>query len=204
MKKKIIFLSIILSALGLYWISDKQNGQPRAKSFGKEVPLNIVAPEFVANDLSDIRKFASEQQVIIDKDAPFIDTGEESLMEFEEYSDYDAAVSLADNKVDNTPLLGEFNQKQNEQPLLFLENKGQILDVDGNPRPDILYTAKSNAANVYVTASALHYQFTNIKADSSSQTIKETHRFSIQLENVNPSPLVKTSTPEVYTENYYN
>ncbi|MFA5556461.1 MAG: choice-of-anchor Q domain-containing protein [Flavobacteriaceae bacterium] len=198
MKKKIIFLAVILMAILLCRVSDKQNQKMLVKGFGKEAPQKIINPMSLASGLRDNQELDLEQEET--KGIPFIGKNREALPDKE----YDEAVSLVENKVDNGSLLREFNQKQNEQPLLFLENKGQILDTEGNPRPDILYTAKSNAASVFVASSALHYQFTNIKTDSCSQTIRETHRFTVQLENVNPEPLVETSEPETYTEHYYN
>ncbi len=37
------------------------------------------------------------------------------------------------------------------KPLLFMENKGQIIDDKGNARPDILFTAEGNGVKLYFT-----------------------------------------------------
>src|ERR1700744_2731831 len=45
------------------------------------------------------------------------------------------------------------------QPLLFSENKGQIRDKDGKPRPDILFKAESGNTTVFLGNTGIYYQF---------------------------------------------
>jgi hypothetical protein len=49
------------------------------------------------------------------------------------------------------------------KPFLFMENKGQICDKDGTPRPDILFTAGSNGVKLFFTHEGISYLFTNVK-----------------------------------------
>ena len=42
---------------------------------------------------------------------------------------------------------------------LFVENKGQITDFDGNTHPEILFELQANGANIYFTKKGLSYYF---------------------------------------------
>lgn len=48
--------------------------------------------------------------------------------------------------------------------LLFMENKGQILDQFGDPRPDILFVAHSRGMKVANTQTGISYQFEKVTA----------------------------------------
>src|SRR4051812_47784278 len=56
--------------------------------------------------------------------------------------------------------------------LLFIENKGQVKDQDGNARPDIQYKlAATGGLNIFIGNAAIHYQFH--RAESGSGKRKE-------------------------------
>jgi hypothetical protein len=101
--------------------------------------------------------------------------------------------------------INEYNTKLGEEALLFVENKGQLFDSEGNPRPDVLFSSKSGGAKVFITANAIHYQFGHHIVDFCEEQIyTSVERFSIELVGVNPPSQVLTSEPQLYTENYYN
>ncbi len=102
-------------------------------------------------------------------------------------------------------------------PFVFLENKGQILDLTGAPQPEILFMARSKSLNVYIAADGLHFQFERqtpqndrsveprqdrlANADSIEVT---TYRVDMHLLGANPQPEVITEGLNPYYENYYN
>ncbi|MES2388292.1 MAG: hypothetical protein V4543_09845 [Bacteroidota bacterium] len=47
-------------------------------------------------------------------------------------------------------------------PLLFIENRGQVLNPKGKPMPEVLFTAKSGAAEVQVLKNCIRYIFTKV------------------------------------------
>jgi len=98
-----------------------------------------------------------------------------------------------------------------QQPLLFIENLGQVKNHQGVKADDVLFTARNAGAQLYITATGIHYQFTkaenkkqNLNADNlrhaASKT--ETHRFTVSLQGSNPKPQVVTEKQSDYTESY--
>src|SRR4051794_24939441 len=70
------------------------------------------------------------------------------------------------------------DQANTRRNLLFVENKGQIVDQDNQSRPDIQYKlAASGGLNVFIGSAAIHYQFS--KADNPAkqdvQDFKQMH-----------------------------
>jgi hypothetical protein len=115
-----------------------------------------------------------------------------------------------------------YNQKLQSSALLFMENKGQVADAKGNLSPDILFTANSARAKLYLSANTIHYQFTKTeypegydphKRELAKDLVKEaelrkqiktsTHRFSLELQDANQHPIVSTEKQCACTENYY-
>jgi len=117
----------------------------------------------------------------------------------------------------------DYTDKLQHQPLLFIENRGQVADAAGKPRPDILFTAQSGGAKLYFTANAIHYQFTktefpnersdsiqsnklyqNYKMDVLGKKVQQsTHRFTVALQGANSHPSIKKEQQSDYVENYY-
>lgn len=103
------------------------------------------------------------------------------------------------------------------QPLLFMENKGQVKDIKGSKRQDVIYTAKNAGAQLFITASTIYYQFTKTENDNTFEQVNgnnskqrntksnklETYRFSVQLLGSNPSPEILSEKQNIYVENYY-
>lgn len=106
-------------------------------------------------------------------------------------------------------------------PLLFTENRGQVADANGKQRPDILFTAQSNGATIFLTATGIHYQFQKTifpqgyeqdfrrvedlvrQNELARQITTETDRLTLLLDGANPHPKVRKEQRSAYTENFY-
>ncbi len=119
-------------------------------------------------------------------------------------------------------LISSFAFSNNDE-LYFIENKGQIIDANGNPQPDILYTLKAQGVEIFITKNSLHYFFNKKlqaetgenqddslpksllrKFSSKSGNKFATHRLDLFVKNTNPNSVVKKGEPLLYYENYYN
>lgn len=108
----------------------------------------------------------------------------------------------------------EQQQMLRQQPLLFMENKGQVKDHQGKNAVDVLFTASNAGAKLFITATGIHYQFTKsensmpkiVKADNLKRTNgkTETHRFTVALQGSNTNPQVVAEKQAAYTETYLN
>jgi PKD repeat protein len=117
----------------------------------------------------------------------------------------------------------DYNEMQGS--LLFMENKGQILDKNGNKCKDILFMSKTEGLKIIILDNAIQYQFEKIesriefnsKSDFRENTLLkknsinehypleiETYSLKMQLLGANPSSLVEKGIPQNYFENYYN
>ena len=115
-----------------------------------------------------------------------------------------------------------YTEKLQQQSLLFIENRGQVADADGKPRPEILFTSQNGGAKLYFTVNAIHYQFTKaehtkgydslngnrnfetfLKDVPEKKAKQSTHRFTVALQGANPHPSVKKEQQSDYFENYY-
>lgn len=120
-----------------------------------------------------------------------------------------------------SPTAATYSNKLTAAPLLFTENRGQVTDVNGSLRPDILFTAHSSGAKVFLTATGIHYQFTKtvfpqqfklangLATDPQKEAAlrraekTETYRFTLSLQGSAPAPTVRKEEPNAYTENFY-
>ncbi len=104
--------------------------------------------------------------------------------------------------------------------LLFIENKGQVVDTKGMAHPEILFTARTGGAQVYVTGNSIHYVFTKVERaerpkskegagalpdlrDRDSIKSVSTHRFTMELVGANAAPELLKQKDNPYYENYY-
>ncbi|KAA5534549.1 T9SS type A sorting domain-containing protein [Taibaiella lutea] len=107
-----------------------------------------------------------------------------------------------------------------EMPLLFTENKGQITDKAGKPRPDIVFTANSGNTGLFLSHTGIYYQFTKIiypegytasiaNHDVKTQTALakrrevQTHRFSLELAGANEDVVIRKEDKSATTYNFY-
>ncbi|MFP5436392.1 MAG: SBBP repeat-containing protein, partial [Bacteroidia bacterium] len=113
-----------------------------------------------------------------------------------------------------------YTNKVQEKHLHFMENMGQVVNTKGTPQTDVLFTAKSNGVQLWLTATGIHYQFAKTdypagynphdnktdvakQLELQKQAKQSTHRFTLQLVGSNPSPKVVKQKQSGYSENYY-
>ncbi len=122
-----------------------------------------------------------------------------------------------------TPETNAAKNQLRQGQLRFTENRGQVADLAGNPRPDILFTAQSEGVKLFVTETGLHYQFTRIHYKESENALNkrnkllhlmdredrpevgrtETYRLDVALKGSNPKPKVEALEPGPDTENFF-
>lgn len=123
------------------------------------------------------------------------------------------------NDVKNLATLQRQNVQQSQ--LRFTENRGQVADLAGTPRPDILFTAQSGSTNLFLKSDGIYYQFTKIsypkgyrhsdtepadpgeQARLTKQIETQTYNFSLTLEGANPHPKVTTEHKSLSVKNFY-
>lgn len=92
--------------------------------------------------------------------------------------------------------------------LHFLENVGQITNQHYEPRTDIDFSLKSSGIQVYISSTAMHYQWYKeapvkvIQGDSIAQ--QEVYRMDVKLLNANPDAAVIKDDKITFYERYYN
>ena len=65
------------------------------------------------------------------------------------------------------------SQWMKAQPVQFLENKGQMTDMDGNPVPFVLFKAEAPGMNMYITEKGLTYVFIKAEKEPSDKACSE-------------------------------
>ena len=129
---------------------------------------------------------------------------------------------LAQQGKSGLPQPAVYQQKMQSSALLFMENKGQVADDKGNLQPNILFTANSGGAKIYLTANSIHYQFSKTdypkgydpfskepaKDPQQEEALRKqirtsTHRFTVELQGANLHPTVSKQEQSSYYENYY-
>src|SRR5688572_25763053 len=53
----------------------------------------------------------------------------------------------------------------------FIENRGQVIDVAGNKRPEVLYTARLGNVDLFFTTNAVYYVFSKYEKSEKSHQI---------------------------------
>ncbi len=89
--------------------------------------------------------------------------------------------------------------EQNQSALLFMENKGQVLDLNQKNLTDVKFTFSSNGTKLFIRNNGITYQFLN-PVESNKM---EVHRMDMELVGANsPSEILKENESNYY-ENYY-
>ena len=73
------------------------------------------------------------------------------------------SASFITNAYSNTKIGNDVQAWHQKANLEFIENRGQIIDTDGNPRPDIAYVADGNGVKLYFTETGVSHVFTKIE-----------------------------------------
>src|SRR5688572_28684907 len=55
---------------------------------------------------------------------------------------------------------GELQRMKEVNTIRYVENKGQVNDQSGNPRPDVLYSANDGQITYHLKSSGISYQLT--------------------------------------------
>lgn len=103
----------------------------------------------------------------------------------------------------NLPLQKELATKQLKQfgqqsALLFIENKGQIVDQHGKHRKDIDFKLAGNSLNVFIGKGQIHYQFADVKEEHTKM-----YRLDVELIGADKNVKPVISEAQEYYENYY-
>jgi hypothetical protein len=111
-----------------------------------------------------------------------------------------------------------YSSKANElsnSDVIFIENKGQIIDDKGNARNDILYYTNSGNVNLYFTKSGIYYVFTSIhenlkpdydnhsKPEQINQVNLTTCRTGLSFVNMNQDVKISSENEISQYFNYY-
>jgi hypothetical protein len=102
--------------------------------------------------------------------------------------------------------------------LVFIKNKGQVLDLDGKLRPDIKYTAQSNGTRLFFSETGIYYQFQKSESKKAflakqntvgkkigldSKSDAQIYRLDMQLVGANHNANIREEGITGYFENYY-
>ena len=89
----------------------------------------------------------------------------------------------------------------------FIENKGQMVDREGKPNPDVLYMKLTSGLKVQLTRSGFSYECYRLTQEENEETpapkVLQTHRVDVVLENINPYTEVVAEEPAADYLNYY-
>jgi hypothetical protein len=96
---------------------------------------------------------------------------------------------------------GEMQKMVGKKPLLFLENKGQIVNEHFKSRKDIQYEVFGNGMNIFVGKGQLHYQFNKFKRNGKKEGL-EAYRVDMHLAGCNPNAQVIAEDQQEYRESY--
>ena len=112
----------------------------------------------------------------------------------------------------NRPQLTQ--QNNFNRGLRFTENKGQVTDINGCLRPDILFTSAQRGVNLYLGNNGIAYQFIklpvqNVKKSTLHPAVKDDktkalrYQVGMQLQGANPQPQILKEDEGCDYENFY-
>ncbi len=89
-----------------------------------------------------------------------------------------------------------------QKPIAFIENKGQVRDMNDRPRSDIQYKLSSPGMNMYVGSGKLHYQFEKIVHGEDRPKIEQ-YVMDMTLLGANPNAKAISTEEQEYYESYF-
>ena len=119
------------------------------------------------------------------------------------------------------PLAGDGDALMKNTPICFQENRGQIVDADGNPRMDIAFTARVAGVQLYFRQDGISYVFSKTDEQASPQngamqslrkradrdlpesTPMQLQRMDMTLAGCNPATRIRAYDPVPGVVNYY-
>jgi len=119
------------------------------------------------------------------------------------------------------PLAGDGDALMKNTPICFQENRGQIVDADGNPRMDIAFTARVAGVQLYFRQDGISYVFSKTDEQASPQNgamqslrkraeleeptpvRMQLQRMDMTLAGCNPATRIRAYDPVPGVVNYY-
>ena len=95
------------------------------------------------------------------------------------------------------------------KPLVFIENVGQIVDQNGNARPDVLYKIEQPGISIFICRDGLQYQFYAPEATvpydriNSQERMFTMRRVDVGLVGANRNSSAKAAGQQPYQETFY-
>lgn len=80
--------------------------------------------------------------------------------------------------------------------LAFRENKGQVVDQFGNPRPDVQFQVLDKEVSMFVGNGQLHYQFNKQLSSANNKKSIKSYRLDVELIGANENATVFTEEPK--------
>jgi hypothetical protein len=90
------------------------------------------------------------------------------------------------------------NFKANNSSLVFIENKGQIIDQNGKHRKDIDFKLAGKGLNIFIGDGQIHYQFAKKEGEKLNS-----YRLDVILVDADKNAELVTEDKQEYYENYY-
>ena len=90
-----------------------------------------------------------------------------------------------------------------KKPVCFVENKGQVTDINNKSRADIKYKLATPGMNLFLGSNSLLYQFKQTKGNPKDGLDIAQYQMGVTLLGANPNTQVIGSGRENYHENYY-
>lgn len=103
-------------------------------------------------------------------------------------------------------------QFYNRSDFVFTPNQGQVLDINGKQRPDILYTAQSHGVKLFFQKNTLSYVFPQVveeaprptsKFGGPSRKITQLYRVDLEFVGANPEATVINQTEAPGVSNFF-
>ena len=110
------------------------------------------------------------------------------------------------------PFLSALNMQYNskriiknaERDIVFIENLGQIRDIKGNEKPDILFLTRSQGVDMYITGSGISYVFRKTTGYLKSDNLKTNfYRLDMEFVGMNKNFQIKKEFVTDQRFNYY-
>ena len=115
----------------------------------------------------------------------------------------------------NAPFISAANPQQSmqsimqnsEKDIVFIENLGQIRDIKGKKRPDVLFLTRSQGVDMYITSSGITYVFrktgSNVRESASRQVKTSYCRLDMEFIGMNKNIEIKKELAVEQQFNYY-
>ncbi len=88
--------------------------------------------------------------------------------------------------------------------LAFVENRGQVADVEGKPRPDVSFTADVNGVSLFFRPNAVSYVYSKVEVGrDDTPLLTGLYRMDMEFLGANPSPKISASDATEALNHFY-